>query len=468
MSFQAPPTLLQLAVQRLLREEALAISALQDLPMELFPRLFQEAFTRRQSAVLRAMVQAWPFPCLPLGGLMKMKDSYLETLQTVLDGIDTLLGQKAHPRSHKLRVLDLRALHRDFWNVWAGDKPDACSRVVKRKRKTQERCARIGAEQSLKVFVDIYLKPRALDACLSYLFLWVEGRKGLLQLGCKKLKISTMAIQNMVKVLEMLDLDCMEEVEVCCTWKLSTLAGFAPYLGQMRNLRKFLLSHICEPASISPEEKRKLISQFTSQFLNLECLQELSLDSVSFLEGQMYQVLRCLEAPLETVSITDCQLSESDLKSLTQCPGIRHLKHLNLSGVILTNMNPELLRVLLERVAATLKTLDLENCRIVDSQLNVFLPALSSCSQLTTFNYLRNPISVAVLERLLCHTAGLSCLSLEMYSTPWEIYGAQGASHHKRLEQLREELSRTMKPLKRTKTVWFSIIPCPPCGNQDM
>ena len=167
---------------------------------------------------------------------------------------------------------------------------------------------------------------------------------------------------------------------------------------------------------------------------------------------------------METLSITDCQLSESDLKSLTQCPGIRQLKHLDLSGVILTNINPKPLRVLLETVAATLKTLDLENCRIMDSQLSALLPALSSCSQLTTFNYLRNPISVAVLERLLCHTARLRRLTLEMYSTPWEIYGAQGAFHHKRLEQLREELSRTMEPLKHSRTVWFSIIPCPPCG----
>ncbi|KAL6086172.1 hypothetical protein STEG23_013447 [Scotinomys teguina] len=398
-----------------------------------------------------------------------MKAGNLETLKTVLDGIDTLLGQNVHPRRHRLQALDLRTLHKSFWTVWAGDKADACSQVVKRRSKTQERGPRIGAMQPLqplKVFIDIYLKPRALGACLSYLFLWVERRKGLLQLGCKKLKISTMAIQNMVKVLEMLDLDSMEEVEVCCTWKLSTLAIFAPYLGQMRNLRKFLLSHICEPASISPEEKRKLVSQFTSQFLNLGCLQELFLDSVSFLKGQMDQLLGCLEAPLETLSLTDCQLSESDLKSLTQCSGIRQLKHLNLSGVILTNVNPELLRVLLERVAATLKSLDLENCRIVDSQLSVLLPALSRCSQLTTFNYLKNPISVALLELLLCHTAELSCLSLEMYSTPWEIYSAQGASHHRRLEQLREELSRTMKPPKRTKTVWFSIIPCPPCGNQ--
>ncbi|CAH7443500.1 PRAME family member 12 [Phodopus roborovskii] len=466
MSFQAPPTLLQLSVQSLLKDETLAISALQDLPMELFPPLFKEAFNHEQSKVLKAMVKVWPFPCLPLGGLMKMKMPYMKTLHTILFGIDVLLRQKVRPRSYKLRVLDLRPLHKDFWNVWAGDKASASSQEVKRKKKTQVRGPRREAEKPLKVLIDMCLKPTAPDVCLSYLFLWVQGRKDLVQLACKKLKMSTVATQNILKFLELLDLDCMEEVEVCCTWKLSTLADFAPYLGQMRNLRKFLLSHVCVPASMSPEEQGQLVSQFTSQFLKLEFLQELCLDSISFLEGQMDQMLRCLEAPLETLSITDCHLSESDLESLSRCPGIRQLKHLNLSDVLLTNISPEPLRVLLERVAGTLKTLDLENCMIVDAQLCVLLPALSRCTQLTTFNYLKNPISVATLERLLCHTARLSRLSLEMYSTPWEIYGAQGASHHKRLEQLREELNRSIKPLEHTKTVWFSIIPCPPCDNQ--
>jgi hypothetical protein len=53
MSIKAPPTLLQLAGQSLLRNEALAISALQTLPMELFPPLFMEAFTRRRTNVMK-------------------------------------------------------------------------------------------------------------------------------------------------------------------------------------------------------------------------------------------------------------------------------------------------------------------------------------------------------------------------------------------------------------------------------
>ncbi|XP_021056776.1 PRAME family member 12 [Mus pahari] len=467
MSLQATPTLLQLAMQSLLRDEALAISALQDLPRELLPPLFKDAFTHKRFNILRKIVQVWPFPCLPLGGLMKMKAPYLDILQTILDGIDALLDQNIHPRNYKLQVLDLRALHKDFWSVWAGDTTASCAPGVKCRRKMQKRGPKIeGKQNSLKVFIDLYLKPRALDTCLSYVFLWARERKAVLQLGCKKLKINTVAIQNIMKILETLDLDCMEEVEVCCTWKLSTLAIFAPYLGRMKNLLSIILSHIHVPASLTPEEKQQLVSQFTSQFSNLQYLQDLSLDSIGFLRGQMDQLFRCLEAPLEILSITDSKMSESDLQSLSQCPGIRQLKHLNLSGVILTDLSPEPLRALLERVAATLKTLDLENCMIKDSQLDVLLPALSQCVQLIMFNYLRNPISVAILERLLHHTSRLNYLSLEMYSTPWEIYGAQGASHHKRLEQLREELSKTMQHIEHNRTVWFSIVPCLPLGNQ--
>jgi hypothetical protein len=96
MSMKVPPTLLQLAGQSLLRNEALALSALEKLPMELFPPLFMEALTRRHTEVVKAMVQAWPFSCLPLGALMKTRD--LETLQITLDGIDMLLSEQIRPR----------------------------------------------------------------------------------------------------------------------------------------------------------------------------------------------------------------------------------------------------------------------------------------------------------------------------------------------------------------------------------
>uniref|UniRef100_A0A8D1CYS6 Uncharacterized protein n=1 Tax=Sus scrofa TaxID=9823 RepID=A0A8D1CYS6_PIG len=96
MSVQTPRKLLDLAGTSLLREEALAISVLEDLPTELFPPLFMEAFDRRHIETLKAMVQVWPFVRLPLGGLIDMP--YMGPLQAVLEGIDLLLAQKVRPR----------------------------------------------------------------------------------------------------------------------------------------------------------------------------------------------------------------------------------------------------------------------------------------------------------------------------------------------------------------------------------
>ena len=51
----------------------------------------------------------------------------------------------------------------------------------------------------------------------------------------------------------------------------------------------------------------------------------------------------------------------------------------------------------------------------MDTQFSALLPSLSSCSQLTTFSFCGNPISMAVLESLLHHTMGLSELSHVLY-----------------------------------------------------
>ncbi|KAM4871498.1 PRAME family member 12-like [Thomomys bottae] len=467
MEDQAPPTLVQLAARSLLRNQALAISALEDLPVELFPPLFKEAFAKRCTEALKALIQAWPFPCLPLGALMEASD--LGALQIALDGLDRLLALTDRPRRWKLQVLDLRNLHHNFWKLWAGGSADdslAQAKTRKPKSSAEENGGDVGVKPLLEVLMDLNLSQRTLDPFLSYLLLWVEQRKALVLLSCKKFKIITPYVHSAEKILEKLQLGCVEEVEVNCNWTLSSLVTFAPYLSRMGNLRSLLLSHVHRAAFITPEEQERLVLQFTSQFAHLACLQELSMDSVCFLEGRLHQVLRCLRTPLQSLSITDSRLSESDLACLSQSPSIRQLSDLNLSGVRMTRFSPEPLRVLLESVAATVKTLDLEDCGIQDAQLTAILPALSCCSSLTTFNYLRNPVSVTALEALLVHTVHLSHLSLEMYSTPLEVYGPQGALHQWRLNQLRDKLMAMAEPLRQSRTIWFSTIPCPLPGNQ--
>ena len=87
---------MKLASQRLLREEALAISALKDLPRELLPEMFEEAFTDGYIGILKAMIPVWPFPYLSLG--KQINNCNLETLKAMLEGLDILLAQKVQTR----------------------------------------------------------------------------------------------------------------------------------------------------------------------------------------------------------------------------------------------------------------------------------------------------------------------------------------------------------------------------------
>ena len=64
--------------------------------------------------------------------------------------------------------------------------------------------------------------------------------------------------------------------------------------------------------------------------------------------------------PLDTLAITRCLLTDSDLTHLSQSPKVSQLKGLNLSGVMMTYSSPELLPALLEKVSATLQELYLE------------------------------------------------------------------------------------------------------------
>uniref|UniRef100_A0A8C4PQN1 Uncharacterized protein n=1 Tax=Equus asinus asinus TaxID=83772 RepID=A0A8C4PQN1_EQUAS len=444
MSVRVPPRLLELAGQSLLRDEASAIAALELLPPELFPPLFMEAFTGRHTETLKAMVQAWPFARLPLGGLMQTP--HQEILQAALDGLDVLLAQKVRPRRWKLQVLDLRNGGQNFWSLWSGAGVHVCSPMGP------------GAEDSsrskqplapLKVFVDLCLKETTLDEFLTYLITWVKQREGWLHLCCKKLRIFAMPIQNIEKVLNMVQLDCIQQVEVNCPWQLSTLGVFAPYLGRMSNVQRLLLAHIHAAAS---EEEEQQVAHFTSQVLRLHHLRGLYIDSPSFLEGCLDQMLRCLKTPLETLSITNCQLTESDLTHLSHCLNISQLQNLDLSGISLTYFSPEPLQILLEKVAATLQNLDLDQCGIADSHLEAILPALSHCSQLRTFSMCGNPLSMAIMGRLLRHTDGLHRLRLEVYPAPLESYSPWGALHLGRLAWFRAELIEILRDLGRPRT----------------
>ncbi|XP_060056989.1 PRAME family member 8-like [Erinaceus europaeus] len=116
MSYNNPFSLLQLAIQSLLRDDNLTISSLKDLPAELFPSLFLVAHTHRHWETLKALVQTWPFESLPLGALVPDLQPENQSFKAVMDGIDVLLKQEVPPRC-KLQVLDLCNTGKSFWRM---------------------------------------------------------------------------------------------------------------------------------------------------------------------------------------------------------------------------------------------------------------------------------------------------------------------------------------------------------------
>ncbi|XP_070283140.1 PRAME family member 8-like [Myotis yumanensis] len=439
MSIRTPPTLLELAAKRLLRDQASAIAALEYLPAELFPFLFIMAYRGgRRPQLLKVLAQAWPFTVFPLGVLMQRPPDHAPTraagLKAVFDALDVLLAQGVWPRRCKLRVLDLRNTGANFWDMWLGVSTENCSPTgpvtVHSSSPNMEHPL-----ASLEVFLDLNFNERDRDKFSMHIIQWAQQREGLLHLCCKALRISEVPFQRVRRVLDRVRLDCIQKVYVNCTWDLPTLGTLALYLGQMSNLQTlFLLEELAEEDEEEEDEEQEEDGEEEEQQEEEQELEEeelrhlraLYMRSPSFLPGRLDQMLRCLQTPLDKLCLTHCErLTHSDLTHLFQCPNLRQLKILHLFGLSLADFS-EPLRALLEAVASTLQDLGLDKCGMADSQVETILPALSGCHQLRFFSISMNNFPVATMEKLLRHTAGLRSLEFEMYPIPLECYRTQG------------------------------------------
>ena len=186
-------------------------------------------------------------------------------------------------------MLGLRNTGQDFWRMWSGSSVQVSSssleeQVAKNRPRTQRTLA------PLEVFIELHINGRTMVGFLAYLMRWVEERKASIHLCCKKLNTESMPRDSIMKILSMVQLECVEEVRVNCTWHLSSLAVFAPLLGQMSNVQRLRLSHT--DVSELEDQEEQHVAQITSQFLRLCHLQDLFLVSTFFVEGCLDQMLR--------------------------------------------------------------------------------------------------------------------------------------------------------------------------------
>jgi hypothetical protein len=96
MSTKAPTTLQELTMQFLVRNQAVAVSSIDSLPVDSFLQLFKKAFAYRSTEILNAMVQGLGLALPPSGSTHEDMD--LKDLEVALDLINMLWRQKVHPR----------------------------------------------------------------------------------------------------------------------------------------------------------------------------------------------------------------------------------------------------------------------------------------------------------------------------------------------------------------------------------
>ncbi|XP_059536680.1 PRAME family member 12-like [Myotis daubentonii] len=303
MSTRNPARLLRLAGESLLRDQVAVIAALKYMPTQLFPPLFILACLHRKWEPLKAMVQAWPCSVLPLGSLGRLPP--VKVLKAVLEGLADLSAQNVHPSRWKLQVLDLRSMDVNLRRRWCAHSTQECSQT----ELVAVHCSSPNTDHALphlKVVLDINFSEMGTFKFYMYVIQWAQQqREAVVHLCCKMLKFYEFPLQRARKVLDRVQLDCIQEVQVFCTWDLPTLGAFANYLGQMTNLQSLSLNHI------------KVLHRLD-------------------------EMLRCLQTPLDELLIGSCpELRQSDLTHLFQCPNLRQLKSLCLYFAKLADFGPK-------------------------------------------------------------------------------------------------------------------------------
>ncbi|XP_006903467.1 PREDICTED: melanoma antigen preferentially expressed in tumors-like [Elephantulus edwardii] len=439
MSSSSPPSLFDLTKQSLMKDEVRAIKALQSVPPFLVPPLMTEVVSSRNTKILQAMVQSWPFPCLPLRAWIEDQQAYPDFLDAALNGFDVLLDLIVPPSGCNLKVLDLRPdFNKTFWKL------EPCN------SQSSSHNPSSGEEQPSPLVLKLVTDLCFGDACgyrvLDFLISRIEKGKVLPQLCCRTLEIVRMPTTYAVKeeILQNIHLDCVRELEITHSLKVQDQHSFAPFLREMVQLNTLQLRPFIRNSCVTQAEQEMddANSRLTYQFFPLKKLKHLFLSSVFYPEGHLGQILRYLDTPLETLSIRHCLLSQSDIMCLSRCPCTGHLKCLDLHRVILTDFNPELFRVLLQRVSATLEYLDLGGCSISDSQFTAMLPALCLCSKLHFFQFCGNQVSSVGLENLLRQTLPPNRTRRLLLPPPLECYGGlHGGVHPGNLQQYLTQLT---------------------------
>ncbi|XP_006903476.1 PREDICTED: PRAME family member 12-like [Elephantulus edwardii] len=335
-----------------------------------------------------------------------------DILKAALNGIDALLVRDFRPTSWKLQVLDLRSdAGTNFWHVWAGpgDEVSAspscesgAAQPSPQRRRVGASCTKEETQHSaaagvLVLLSDLCFTEPSPDELLTFLVKRVNEKKLLPQLCCRRLQFifEPLRFHIIKKIFDKVHLDCVEEVEVHCHWEMKYITKFTEYLRKMVHLKSLYFG-------------------------------EASLHHWTHWEATA--VFRHLEAPLESLGLTDSCITGSDLEYLSRCLSTGHLSKLHLRNVEMVGVDAGFLNILLERISGTLKELDLRGCGMTDTEFTAILPALGRCSQLDFLRFCGNSLSMDVLQSLLLRTVPQNKITMLEMPLPRECYVSCGGT----------------------------------------
>uniref|UniRef100_A0A8B9Z8Y5 Leucine rich repeat containing 14 n=1 Tax=Buteo japonicus TaxID=224669 RepID=A0A8B9Z8Y5_9AVES len=384
-------------------------SALDLLPAELYPVLFQAAFLDGRTLALRDLVGTWPFPVLSFQRLLghRGRHSLLEEKPSKLCVQAIILAVVAHLRREsgtvtltprcRLRVLDMTGLQDgdtdrgpEGMSLWSGTVAlaKACIEVSKHQSPSGTSAALqpVGVEVRADLFVNGtsygVLRDALQTGATSRVSSWWS--RSLFMPGGGNSWVPARG------------------------WGAWDLGGFAaiPYHGPSGNTGTIPtlsfkdLNPVAAPAWFAPHAVTALGAR----------------GSLFPLPGSD------LQAPLESLELAFCYLLPGDLAFLSQSLHAPALRKLDLSGHDFSENLLQPLRHLLEETSASLLHLDLMECRLTDARLEALLPALCRCSRLRCLGLFGNPLSTPGLKTLLRKTLVLPDLRLVVYPYPVDCY----------------------------------------------
>ncbi|NXU32168.1 LRC14 protein, partial [Thalassarche chlororhynchos] len=482
--------------------------ALDLLPAELYPVLFQAAFLDGRTLALRDLVGTWPFPVLSFQRLLDHRDRHrdrhrgrhplLREKPSKLCVQAVILAVVAHlrrvleesccgtsERRCRLRVLDMTGLQDDDtdrgpegMSLWSGTVAlaKACIEVSKHqseclKRGSKRRKGASGASAApqpvgVEVRADLFVNGTSYGVLRDAL---QTGTTGPLRLKCRDFHAEELSVAGTVSLLESLEPAGVRRVDLRFNnLGLAGLCAVLPHLARFTDLLSLKLPY-------SNVDVRRLaagtdagLRRLAAQLGRLPCLKELSLGS-SRLSGKLRQLLGDLQAPLESLELAFCYLLPGDLAFLSQSLHAPALRKLDLSGHDFSENLLQPLRRLLEETSASLLHLDLMECRLTDARLEALLPALCRCSRLRCLGLFGNPLSTPGLKTLLRKTVVLPDLRLVVYPYPVDCYSREpprppsgwlfeDAVDEERFTAVNAELCRMLVSSGRADTVWTTSL----------